>query len=208
MTDIHKGPESPVPEIDYQTRLPGWVTDMIESGDHYDYEYAYENAPSPAIERMATDRELATDGASSAQITAAEDRLGVSLPPSYRAFLEASNGLFHASPEFNLLPVDEIRWFAQDHQDWVDAFADPREVDDEKYFTYGEKQDSYWFRPSYMQTALQISDVPSGDVALLIFDVRFGDEWEAWMFGLKVGAYRYRSFAEFFEREVLARSWH
>jgi hypothetical protein len=70
------------------------------------------------------------------------------------------------------------------------------DVDDEKYFQYGEHQNCCWMRGRYMKTALQISSAEEGDVYLLnpqIIDAR--NEWEAWDFGNKnPGAYRYRSF--------------
>src|SRR5579871_5153053 len=49
--------------------------------------------------------------ATAEEIAAAEKRLGVMLPPSYRAFLSATNGwpLFDSLVE-RLLPVEQIEW--------------------------------------------------------------------------------------------------
>jgi hypothetical protein len=41
---------------------------------------------------------LGFSGATEAQLAAAEARLGCRLPPSYRAFLESTNGLRQADP--------------------------------------------------------------------------------------------------------------
>jgi hypothetical protein len=66
--------------------------------------------------------------ASPAQIDTAEVRLGVRLPPSYREFLAASNGWQQVAQEAGkLLPVESIDWFADDHQEWIDAYADAEE---------------------------------------------------------------------------------
>lgn len=209
MSDVVRRPAFPVPEIDYETRLPAWERDVIGSGDHRDFDYWVTYDPSPGIERLAAEGRLRADGATQAEVTGVERRLGKPLPPSYREFLAASNGLFKAHPNFSLLPADEVCLLADDFPDWAHAGEIGTEASDDVYFAYGEDQDPIWMRWRYMENAVRVSDVVEGDVALLIPDVRFGDEWEVWMLGLKLlGAYRYRSFAEFFEREVLARSYH
>lgn len=56
---------------------------------------------------------LGFDGASEAQIAAAEKRLGVALPPSYKTFLRTSNGFWMvgATNEVErLLSAEEIHW--------------------------------------------------------------------------------------------------
>ena len=66
--------------------------------------------------------------ASPEQIDVAEARLGVRLPPSYREFLAVSNGWQQVAQEAGrLLPVESIDWFAADHQEWIDAYADAEE---------------------------------------------------------------------------------
>jgi hypothetical protein len=111
-------------------------------------------------------------GASDDEILAAEERLKVELPPSYRSFLAASNG-WHIPSWFvyELWPVSKITWFSEHHQDWIDAYVEPargsRRLTDEEYLIYGEKQSSVHFREEYLQSALQISDVGDSAVMLL-----------------------------------------
>lgn len=140
------------------------------------------------------------------ELGALEARLGAKLPPSYRDFLLTSNGL--AVPNFvSLLPAAQVDWFAKfDEYGAIDAWnhADD-EATDEQYNTYGADQDCIHMRPRHLRAALQISTSIDGDVLLLIPEVRFGDEWEAWFLGNKnPGAYRYRSFRDLMEQRVLA----
>jgi len=63
---------------------------------------------------------LGEQGAAEAEIASAEQRLGVRLPPSYRAFLAESNGFDNIGP-FNdrLYNAAEIEWFRVRDPDWV-----------------------------------------------------------------------------------------
>jgi len=124
----------------------------------------------------------ATDG----QIAAAERRLDIQLPPSYRAFLKVSNGwrrLTHAID--GLWSTDRIQWFKRDHKDWIKAYASPRgcepheEVSDEEYFSYETPAD---FRPNHLKEALQISKV--GDSAVLLLNPQVIDKNGEWKDGI------------------------
>ena len=146
-------------------------------------------------------------GASDAGIAAAEKRLERMLPPSYRAFLKASNGWrFPSNFIFDLWPVEKLAWFREQNPDWIDAYADTGElprVTDKEYFVYGDKQDSVKFRNEYLQTALQISEPGESEVVLLNPKVISPDgEWETWFFANWLpGATRYRSFADWLAAE-------
>lgn len=192
--------------VDFPQRIGQWAGDAGAQGDVDERVYLGEPV-SPKLERMFADKTLSTKGATAADIAALEKRLKVTLPPSYKAFLAASDGLLVADQVFNFLPAEDVRWFAQDNQDWIDAWGgDHDELDDERYFTYGADQDCVWMRNRYLQTALQASDTSDGDVVLLNPEIKFGDEWEAWLFGNKLpGAIRYRSFAELMEAQVFNR---
>jgi hypothetical protein len=62
--------------------------------------------------------------ASEEQIRAAEARIGTQLPPSYRSFLQASNGWQHLDYfHWHLWSADEIDWFRVRNQDWIDAYV-------------------------------------------------------------------------------------
>ena len=151
---------------------------------------------------------LGYPGASEAELATAEIRLATRLPPSYRAFLYASNGWrFPSVSIFDLLPVAGIAWFAERNQDWVDAYVGPSAgtppISDEEYFVYGEKHDSCKFRTEYLSTALQVSE--AGDSAVLLLNPKIvtpDGEWETWFFANWLpGAVRYRSFAEWLVAE-------
>src|ERR687890_250192 len=67
---------------------------------------------------------LGRPGATAEQIREAEARLGATLPPSYREFLKASNGLLQpysyvAACGGDLRPVEDIDWFAVGNSDWI-----------------------------------------------------------------------------------------
>lgn len=142
------------------------------------------------------------DRASAEQLVVAEKRLGVSLPRSYRMFLEATNGCLTGGDfVYELWPVENIDWFQKLDPQWVTAYTGPHlpsgpTVSDDKYFVYGANQDPANLRVEYLTTALQIS--PRGDSAVYLLNPRVvteDDEWEAWFFANWLpGATRFRSF--------------
>ncbi|MCC3406637.1 MAG: SMI1/KNR4 family protein [Microcoleus sp. PH2017_10_PVI_O_A] len=155
---------------------------------------------------------LGGPGATEEQIAAAEARLGVTFPPSYREFLTNSNGLHSPSNNgfyFEFYPTEEVDWYVLTAPDFVDEireiFSEP--VTDKEYFVYGsEIQYDLKFRPEYLQTALQISYEENGVVFLLNPQIVFSEsgEWEAWCcnFSTAFGIFRYRSFAEMMEQLI------
>jgi hypothetical protein len=154
---------------------------------------------------------LGYKGASAKEIAALEKRLGRRLPPSYRAFLEESDGWRQiGSFIYKLWPCSEVGWFRERNQDWIDAYTLPDtddEISDKEYLVYGDRQDTCRFRTHYLETALQISDEGDSAVLLLNPEVQTDDgEWEAWLFANWLpGASRYRSFRELMEAECEER---
>lgn len=155
---------------------------------------------SSALIERAGRREFTAPGLDDAAIATLEARLGTRLPRSYRAFLQTTDGLF-AGGHLSLLPAADVEWFVTLEPETVAIWEqDKEETTDEQYATYGPEQDCIHMRTRHLRSALQVSTSIDGDVLLLVPDVRFGDEWEAWFFGAKnPGAYRYRSFAEMVE---------
>lgn len=143
--------------------------------------------------------------ASPESINAKEQELKVALPPSYREFLLTTNGFrqisFFAG---HLFPVEKIGWTKDIDPDFLkilNEFDVP--VSDEQYFVYGDKQRSELFRLEYLNATLQISEWVDGSVILLNPLVKFGEEWEAWVYAnWYPGAHRYRSFRELIEAEL------
>jgi SMI1 / KNR4 family (SUKH-1) len=167
-------------------------------------------------------------GATNTQIADAEARLGIRLPPSYRAFLQTTNGWKHPTPFIcRLWSTEDIEWFAIRHQTWIDAFIQrvlanfsaqnaidyssngtshhPKilNISDEDYFVYGTAQNCMNLRTEYLQTALEISSKKESAIYLLNPQVVSADgEWEAWFFcDWLPGADRYRSFQEMMHAE-------
>ena len=157
---------------------------------------------------------LGFPGLDASEIIATERRLGVRLPRSYREFLKFSNGWRFPSISVSYLrPLGDVGWFSEQNLAWIDAYVRPSAglppISDKKYFVYGKRQESVNFRPAYLQTALQISDVDDSAVVLLNPKVVTPDgEWETWLFANWLpGAVRYRSFGEWLaqERKICAK---
>ncbi len=126
-------------------------------------------------------------GATEEQLRAAEERLGVSLPPSYRAFLAMSNGAHAdgvglgirvsaaddpAMPEPALWPCERIDWAGRVDRRLVDMWAteaaggvtDPDRhpgydsgIAESRYLDHAAEQDPVHFKPGHLRHALQIS---------------------------------------------------
>jgi hypothetical protein len=68
---------------------------------------------------------LGYPGASEEQITSAEQRLGMSLPPSYREFLRLTNG-WRRTTSFigQMWSAEQIKSLSVEHQEWTDIWRD------------------------------------------------------------------------------------
>lgn len=146
---------------------------------------------------------LGYEGATDSQILTLESSINLSLPRSYLSFLRISNGWYLTSPFVHRLwSSEDVGWFAPRHPEWVEAYKRPYSllapITDQEYFVYGQEQNSSKFRPEYLESALEISEV--GDAAVYLLNPRVVDaegEWEAWFFADWLpGAVRYRSFRE------------
>jgi SMI1 / KNR4 family (SUKH-1) len=139
---------------DWRPTLERWSREWLDSLDAADLE----QVPRELVEQ----RWLGTEPATDAQIAAAEARLGLRLPPSYRAFLATTNGWGPTSPFVDrLCRVEEVERFAVLNPDWVEAYGGGTELEE----------------------LVQISDV--GDSAVLLLNpgvVAPDGEWEAWFF--------------------------
>jgi hypothetical protein len=146
---------------------------------------------------------LGYPGATEAQLVATEHRLGVQLPPSYRTFLQTTNGWRQlTSYIYQIWPTEGVDWFAVKNQSliniWINSYAHALPISDQDYFVYGEEQYAPRFRPRYLQSALEISECDDGTVYLLNPQVVTpAGEWEAWLLAPWLpGAHRYPSFWE------------
>ncbi|MDJ0693014.1 MAG: SMI1/KNR4 family protein [Mastigocoleus sp. MO_167.B18] len=199
--------------FDWENFLRQWSREILESRENFLGELPIEVIDSGW---------LGYPGATEEQLSHAEVRLEVTLPPSYRAFLKVTNGWRQTTPFIHRLwSTEEIGWFSRRHQDWINAFIDrylkqqypdnsingwdtpiPPTTDAE-YFVYSDTQDCRKLRVDYLQTALEISD--KGDSAIYLLNpqvITEDGEWEAWFFGDWLpGADRYRSFCEMMQAE-------
>ncbi len=164
---------------------------------------------------------LGHPGATEEQIKAAEARLGIKLPPSYRAFLQVSNGWQETTPFIQHLgSTEDISWFAAQYPDWLRQWSQRYRttpashsngastvlsVSDQDYFVYGEAQDCRKLRIHYLKKALAISAVSDASIYLLNPEVVTKDgEWEAWFLSDWLpGADRYPSFQALMEAEYV-----
>lgn len=156
---------------------------------------------------------LGYPGATEEQIVAAETRLGIILPPSYRMFLKITNGWPAIPGPCRLYSTSEINWFCLENQDWIDEWVACRKllppVTDEEYFVYSKNR--IWNQPirtEYMQTALQISDEEDASVVLLNPQIIHNHEWEAWLLiSGRAGIFRCHSFQSLIQTMGMVNPW-
>jgi hypothetical protein len=133
-------------------------------------------------------------------IKAAEQRLQITLPPSYKDFLRVSNGFLNTFGR--LLPVQEIGWLKDKDPEFLSIWgADILDIPDELYFVYGREQDTIHMRAEYMSSCLLIGNnhgFLGGGNWFLNPEIQLQpNEWEAWfMQDGDIGAMRYRNFKE------------
>jgi hypothetical protein len=146
-------------------------------------------------------------GTSESDLKELEQRLGVTLPPSYRAFLLASNGFGPINSFISrLYPSTELDWLVNKDKEIVEIWEDATEgfpVSDEDYFDPESMQDARYTRGEYFRGCLMISDW--GDAGFLALNpaVKYDGEWEAWHFAnWHPGAVRYHSFAELMQQSL------
>lgn len=190
--------------FNWRAFLRGWNDELLRSRRLADRLWHH---PENDIKEAVAAGWLGYPGAPPAAIEWAEARLGATLPPSYRAFLMASNGWRDAGSFVQKLwSTDEIAWLATRHRERIDAwlegertYGEPLPTPDEQYFVYGEGQESFIMRSEYLETALDISEERGGDGMYLLNPriVTPDGEWEAWFWAAWLpGARRYRSFQE------------
>jgi len=162
---------------------------------------------------------LGRAGATDDQITTVEQRLKTSLPPSYRAFLQYTDG-WHVTTLGNnspLWPVNEIDWLKSKSPVLVDECLD-RQRNPQQYpfvplpnVADAENMVNLF----HLQAALQISGItrynePPYYQSVYVLNpgvVQEDGEWEAWSVVVPfpgsrfVGAYRYPSFYAMIEDE-------
>jgi hypothetical protein len=149
---------------------------------------------------------LGFSGSSSDNIKFHETRLSTTLPPSYKEFLKTSNGFKQLNCFiWDLLPIEKIQWLkdfdSSFHELW-DSEHTTFNASNEDYFVYGDQQKTTDFRSEYLVKSLAISNWGDAAILLLNPEIKFGEEWEAWMFATwHLGPVRYKSFEELMNGE-------
>lgn len=124
------------------------------------------------------------EGATEAQIVAAETRLGIRFPPSYRTFLSVSNGwpvMWHSVEPGELWSTEQIRWTREQDPQLVDVlteFGDDISVEEH----IKGRDDSFGqYRKQAVANLLSISEHGDACDLLLCPDiVDENGEWECW----------------------------
>ena len=146
---------------------------------------------------------LGFPSATEAQIAAAEARLGVALPPSYREFVTVSNGWRHTGNFVGrILPVEDLRWVRDQPQEWFQVYIAPW-IDSMGDVPFDPARDEADYR--HLNDALLISAV-SDEAEMFLLNPNVttpGDEWEAWMFAHWIpGLAPYASFQALLQAEL------
>jgi hypothetical protein len=147
--------------------------------------------------KILQSRWLGYTGATNESITSLEEKLGLSLPPSYREFLKVTNGFRQPT---NLVPkiysTNEVEWFSSKHQEVIDIWLEDEEnilIDEPDFFA------------QYLPHTIQISAEEWGGDAVYLLNPKIiseDGEWEAFYFASWIpGANRYSSFWELMQKE-------
>ncbi|GAA4229199.1 hypothetical protein FHR32_002036 [Streptosporangium album] len=163
-------------------------------------ERAYGDDPEHLAAEARSRNWLGSPGVTEPEIVQHEQRLGVRLPPSYKEFLQVTNGWDEDGIACGrLLPLAEIGWLRDLDPHLAGMWSSPDEellsVPDEDYFVYGEGQDTVHLRAEYLPDTLQIGEYDDGTYLLNPHIKTPDGEWEAWYLAPWLpGAERCRSF--------------
>ncbi len=175
---------------DWKAWLTEWNRQLLASYDPREYNAFV--APAVTAQVIASGW-LGFPGATEQQLAALEGRLGTPLPPSYRSFLQASNGFLQPGVIVpRLLGTDEVDWFRVAHQETIDDWtpgAGPGQVE------LASGPDGF---ERYLPSTLQVSALERVGTAVYLLNPKVVDgdgEWEAFYFAHWVpGVNRYPSF--------------
>ena len=179
---------------DWNTLLQQWNEVLLQKLDLTVYNAFVEPDITPAVVASGW---LGFPGATEEQITATEQRLGVSLPPSYRTFLQTSNGFRLAGNIVpRLLSTDEIRWSRDGDYDFSELADDSLDEWDDL------DRDLYAY---HLPATLEVSARETIGTAIYLLNpmvITSDGEWEAFFYAAwAVGAVRFASFWDLMQKE-------
>ena len=179
---------------EWQPWLEEWNREILARYDPTEHNAFVDPTVTPAVLSSGW---MGFPGASEAQLAELELRLGVTLPPSYRSFLRASNGFLQPGVIVpRILPAREVSWLRDIDPDTIDAWthATPGAVVDPDDFV------------QYLPTALQVSGRETVGTAMYLLNPRVTTaegEWEAFFFAHWVpGVRRFPSFWALMQAEL------
>ncbi|GLX92714.1 SMI1/KNR4 family protein [Herbidospora sp. NBRC 101105] len=168
-----------------------------------------EGPPSPGADGppLPPDHGLHT-AAGEPEVRLLEERLGLPLPPSYRAFLLYADGYGDADEDdYCLFRTERVGWLRDLEPEWCQIWG-PQEGDkvpsvpDDLYFVYGRGQNGF-VRNEYVPHTLLIG-CWDGLLLLNPLVVTPDGEWEAWhLASWRAGAARGRSFWELMASDLV-----
>lgn len=159
----------------------------------------YAQWPAAVHESGSTLKSPATEE----QVLAAEERLGVTLPPSYRAFLLQANGTYGRDGHAGLWPVEHVLPLVEAEPLWLECTTMP-ELNDPANDVCEEPGpwDVGYFLP--MRSGLQIGG--DGESAEVLVPRAGKTEWEYWTL-FKEGAVAWASLEAFLSTQVRELQW-
>ena len=181
-----------------------WSDEMIDILVRIETTEIFEDEEVLAKEK----RSLCFPPATESQIAKLESRLGLNLPPTYRAFLMYTNGFLQLAMgggPGRFLIADEVNFYKHLYPDKYKIFSQiESKTPDKEYFVYGSKQDPARYRTSYAKDLIAVSSHDSSTVYLLNPTVTFDNgEYESWYFDFHGGAVRYKSFFDLMTAEKI-----
>jgi HEAT repeat protein len=182
--------------MDWRPFLTGWSAELMTT------DLARHACPPPESRDW-----LGFESAADSDITDLEVRLGLILPPSYKSFLQITNGWRVTTPFiYRVRPAAEVNWFHIENENWVEGYTrNTPEVPTEYNYSYMcryTEDGAGDYHPGHMNTLVQISDVENGVYLLNPQAVTPDGEWEAWFLAnWTAGPLRFSSFAHLMVRE-------
>ncbi|MEO8396413.1 MAG: SMI1/KNR4 family protein [Chloroflexota bacterium] len=186
-----------MPIYDWKSWLERWNRDLLGHLDMEEY-FEYVQPEEDMTPEVVASGWLGYPSASEAEIERIETRLGVRLPPSYRQFLQVSNGFRQPLQLVHrIFATSEVEWFRVNHQPRIDSWLNS------EYVTSGRAPADSFER--YLPDALEISATEIAGSAVFLLNPRVVNadgEWEAFYYASWIpGVERCESFWALMQRE-------
>lgn len=181
---------------EWESWLQGWNRELLARYDPAEADAFVDPQVTPEVVASGW---LGCPGATEEQLDELEARLGRTLPPSYRSFLQVSNGFLQPGVIVpRLLAAHEVQWLRESDPDTINAWT---EVGSR---TAGAIAPDGFER--FLPTAIQVSARETVGTAMYLLNpevVSADGEWEAFFFAHWVpGVRRFPSFRALMQAEL------